>query len=81
MTIFSESTYSTIPFPSELTRTLESEATCLSNPVPTIGASGLRRYSLPHHIRSHQSAVGIIMLQKGISDAEIDAIWLGATSV
>ena len=34
------STYSTTPSPSALIKTRESEATCLSRPVPTIGACG-----------------------------------------
>ena len=75
MIIFSESTYSTTPFPSEFTKTLESEATCLSSPVPTIGASGLRRGTAclimldPIKARLASSCS-----KKGIKDAEIEAI-------
>ena len=43
MIIFSASTYSTVPSPSEFIKTLESDATCNSKPVPTIGDSGLSK--------------------------------------
>ena len=43
MVILLASTYSTTPAPSALIKILESVATLLSNPVPTIGDSGRNR--------------------------------------
>ena len=80
--IFWESTYITFPSKSALINTLESDATCLSSPVPTIGDSGLKRGTdCLIMFDPIKALLASSCSKKGISDAEIDAIWLGATSV
>ena len=76
------STYSTTPSASALISTLESEATCFSNPVPTIGDCGNNKGTAWRIILDPISARFASSCSKnGIKDAEIDAIWFGATSV
>src|SRR5690606_7561477 len=82
MVIFWESTYSMTPSPSALINTLESEATCRSRPVPTIGASGFNKGTACRIMLDPISALLASSCSKnGIRDADMEAIWLGATSV
>ena len=82
MVILLASTYSTTPSFSALIKTRESDATCFSKPVPTIGASGRNKGTAcrimfePINARLASSCS-----KNGIREAEIEAIWLGATSV
>ena len=82
MVILSASTYSTTPSFSAFTRTLESEATCFSRPVPTIGDSGRNNGTAWRIMFDPINALlASSCSRKGISDADIEAIWFGATSV
>jgi hypothetical protein len=59
------STSSTIPSFNATTEVPESRATSRSTPVPTSGAlRSQQRNGLTLHVRTHQSSVGIIMLQE-----------------
>ena len=80
--ILSASTYSTVPPLLALIKTLESDATDFSKPVPTIGDSGLSRGTACLIIFEPIKALFASSCSRnGIKDAEIDAIWFGATSV
>ena len=64
-TIRDASTESTIPPRLAMTVTPESTATARSIPVPTSGVSVLqRRHGLALHVRAHQCAVSVIVLQE-----------------
>ena len=76
------STYLTVPSASALIRTLESDATCFSKPVPTIGDWGRSKGTAWRIIfEPIKALLASSCSKKGINEAEIDAIWLGATSV
>ena len=73
--IFCESTYVTSPSISAFSNTLESDATCFSNPVPTIGDSGFIRGTDWRIILDPISALFASSCSKnGMRDAEIEAI-------
>ena len=73
--ILSASTYSTVPSPFELIKTLESEATCNSKPVPTIGACGLNNGTACLIIFEPINALlASSCSKKGIKEADIEAI-------
>ena len=73
--IFSASTYNTTPLPSALIKTLESDATDFSKPVPTIGACGNNKGTACRIIFEPISALfASSCSKKGINDAEIDEI-------
>ena len=38
-------------------------------------------HRLALHVRAHQRAVGVVVLEEGISEAATETIWLGATSM
>ena len=82
MVISFASTYSTTPSDSALISTLESDATCFSKPVPTIGDWGNNNGTAWRIIFDPINArLASSCSKKGIKDAEMDAIWFGATSV
>src|SRR6185437_15425378 len=82
ITISFASTRSTVPVPSALISTLENSATLFSRPVPTTGASGLISGTAWRCMFEPISArLASSCSKNGISDAAIDAIWLGATSI
>ncbi len=61
----SESTESTTPARLQSTTAPESRAVTFSMPVPTIGRIGAQqRNRLALHVRSHQRAVGVVVLQE-----------------
>ena len=51
-------------------------------PVPTSGFSARSsRDRLTLHVRAHQGAVGVVVLEEGISDAATETICFGETSM
>jgi len=80
--IFWESTYVTTPSLSAFNSTLESDATWFSKPVPTIGDSGfINGTDWRIMLEPIKALLASSCSKKGINEAEIEAIWLGATSI
>ena len=66
MTMRLASTEATMPASSATTTILESRATRSSMPVPTNGRLGLEEgHALALHVRAHERAVGVVMLEEG----------------
>ncbi len=82
ITIFSLSTYFTVPSPSAASSTRLSCATNSSRPVPTMGASGSNRGTAWRIMLEPISArLASLCSKKGIKLAAMEAIWFGATSI
>jgi hypothetical protein len=64
MTIRVASTWSTTPVRRAAIAAPESRATTASMPVPTNGASAQQRHGLTLHVRAHQRAVGVVVLEE-----------------